>query len=439
MDHRSSVRGVGAKMRSLRSISDGNRVLRPFLGCQKGNVAIIFGMVAIPVVLSVGIAVDYARALSARTKLQGAVDAAAMAGARLPATSNQNRMHAANQTFAVNLTNSGLPTSIQPTIEANNAEVKVAAAYLQPAAFTGLMGLDSIQVGAETTARSQVENGGVVCLLALNPTASDGLHLQGINKLSEENCWAWVNSTSPTALNATGTSLGKAQGFCTAGDVLGAEHFSPPPYTGCEPMEDPFAEKFAAYDPPDGDCTSRNTNVQLKSGTFTLKPGVYCGDLVLKPQANVTFEPGIYVIKDGYFEIQGQASAAGDGVVFFFKGSNTRLIVRGGGNIDFKAPAMGDLAGFVLVDRLWGSNATINETVIQGGGRVKIEGILYAPQWRVNISGNGDVNQEANYLAMIADHFYMEGNGKLYIRSDAASAGLPDLMPKIATGPLLLQ
>ena len=426
-------------MKSLRSQSDRNCALRPFLRCQKGSVAIIFGLVAIPVVLSVGVAVDYARALSAREKLQGAVDAAAIAGARLPATSNENRIHAASQTFAVNLAHSGLPTSIQPTIQASNAEVKIAASYLQPTAFTGLMGVDAIEVLAATRARSQVENGGVACLLALNPTASDGLHLQGINKLSEENCWAWVNSTSPTAINGTGTSIGRAQGFCTAGGVVGAEHFSPAPFTGCDPMEDPFADKFAAYNPPAADCKPQNTNVEIKRGTTALKPGVYCGNLVLKTHANVTFEAGIYVIKDGYFEIQAHASATGQGVVFFFTGSNTRLIVQAGGNIDFKAPTTGDLAGFVLADTKLDSGAAINEAVIQGGGRVKIEGILYAPQWRINISGNGDVNQESTYFAMIADHFYMEGNGRLYIRSDAAGAGLPDLMPKIATGPLLLE
>jgi Flp pilus assembly protein TadG len=426
-------------MKSLRSQSDRKCALRPFLRCQKGSVAIIFGLVAIPVVLSVGVAVDYARALSAREKLQGAVDAAAIAGARLPATSNENRIHAANRTFAVNLAHSGLPTSIQPTIQASNAEVAIAASYLQPTAFTGLMGVDSIEVLAETRARSQVENGGVACLLALNPTASDGLHLQGINKLSEEDCWSWVNSTSPTAINGTGTSIGRAQGFCTAGGVVGVEHFSPAPFTGCDPMEDPFADKFATYNPPDADCKPQNTNVEVKRATATLKPGVYCGNLVLKTHANVTFEPGIYVIKDGYFEIQAQASATGEGVIFFFTGSSTRLIVRAGGNIDFKAPTTGDLAGFVLVDTNESFGAATNETVIEGGGRVKIEGILYAPQWRVNISGNGDVNQEATFFAMIADHFYMEGNGRLYIRSDAAGAGLPDLMPRIATGPLLLQ
>ena len=40
---------------------------------------------------------------------------------------------------------------------------------------------------------------------------------------------------------------------------------------------------------------------------------------------------------------------------------------------------------------------------------------------------------------MVADSFYMEGNGKLYVRSNAEAAGLPNIMPKIPTGPLLLR
>ena len=68
-----------------------------------------------------------------------------------------------------------------------------------------------------------------------------------------------------------------------------------------------------------------------------------------------------------------------------------------------------------------------------------MEGILYAPRWSVNISGNGEINQDTRYFAMIADHFYMEGNGRLFIKSDALAAGMPDLMPKIKSGPVLTQ
>ena len=56
-----------------------------------GNVAMLFGLMLIPVLAVTGGAVDYGRAVAAKSRLQGIVDAAANAGARLPATANQNR------------------------------------------------------------------------------------------------------------------------------------------------------------------------------------------------------------------------------------------------------------------------------------------------------------------------------------------------------------
>ena len=114
--------------------------------------------------------------------------------------------------------------------------------------------------------------------------------------------------------------------------------------------------------------------------------------------------------------------------------------VSGGANIDFKGPkenATAGVPGFVFIQDKTASPGS--EMIIQGGGRIKMEGVLYAPTWRVNISGNGEVNQESEFWAMVADSFYMEGNGKLYIKSDATAVGLPDLMPKIPTGPLILE
>jgi hypothetical protein len=202
-------------------------------------------------------------------------------------------------------------------------------------------------------------------------------------------------------------------------------------------MADPFYNKFASYQVP---TSCDHTDLRLNNGTHTLNPGVYCGDTVLKPQALVTFNPGLYVMKGGTFQIQAGAEATGNGVTFFFYGMNTRLEVRGGASVDFKAPTTGDLASFVLVDRkLDWYDSSIRETVIQGGGRLKIEGIVYAPQWKMNLSGNGELNEEAKFFTMIADTFYMEGNGRLHVKSNAAAAGFPEVMPKIKTGPVILK
>lgn len=406
-----------------------------FSSDRRGTIAILFALILVPAVSFVGSAVDYARALSAKTRLQSVTDIAAQAGARLPATANANRSDAALKSFNANMVGAQF-SATTPIIEASNSGVSVHSTASVPTAFMGLVGVNSIEVEASASARSQIQNGGVACLLALSRTSPDGLHMQGVNKVYSPDCWAWVNSTASTSINATGAATGVAQGFCTAGEIDGSEHFTPVPFSGCDPLEDPFHKQMAVQYVPTA-CTQ--TNLQLANGTHTLSPGVYCGNTILRPQANVTLESGLYVMRDGYFQVQAGASVTGNGVTLFFFGKDTKMEVRGGGSLDLKAPTTGDLAGFVIVDRkLDWYDPSIRETTIQGGGRLKIEGIVYAPQWKVNISGNGEINQEADFFTLIADSFYMEGNGKLNISSNAAAAGFEQLMPKIKNGPVIL-
>jgi hypothetical protein len=409
---------------------------RRFSGDPSGSVTIAFALVISIAIGCVGMAIDYGRALEVKTRLQRAVDSASLAGASLPATANANRMAVAQRFFGPNLKGTAL-AKVTTVITANNSGVSVTAAYDYPTLMMQLLRVKSLNILAHASASSQVQNGGVACMLALNPTSSDALHIQGVNKISSNNCWSWVNSTNPQSITAVGAALASAQGFCTTGGVVGGEHFTPTPFEGCDPLPDPFGGRTA---PSPQACTE--TDLVLSNGTFSLYPGTYCGGIVLKPKAIVTFNPGVYVIKDGIFEIQGQSSATGDGVVFVFSGAGAQFALRGGGSASFRAPAAGatnvaGLEGFVFFqDR--STTPAGRSIVIQGGGSVKFEGLLYMPTWQVNIGGNGDMNQESRYFAMVADSFYMEGNGKLYVKADATGADLPDLMPKIKSGPLML-
>ena len=402
-----------------------------------GTTGVLFGLLTMPMILLIGVAVDTAEAYRIKTQLQDLVDKATIAGAKLPATANENRKKAAEGIYAANLKLLGLQ-GVTHTVEATNAEVRVTANYTHPTAVMKIVGYEEMPMEVTAAARSQVENGGVACILALNESAPDGFHLQGINDANSHNCWVWVNSNTSTSINADGAATATAQGFCTVGGVSGAEHFAPPPYSDCAKIDDPFYDKFASYNANVGQC--KETDLLLKSGTYTLTPGTYCGDTILKPHAHVTLQPGTYNFLHGKLQVQAGASLTGNGVTLFFLGFDTWIEVRGGADIDLKAPDTGELAGFVLVDRkLDWYNPNIYETVIQGGGRIHLEGIVYAPQWRMNISGNGELNQDSKCFAMVADHFYMEGNGKLNVVADCDTVGLPELMPKIKSGPKMVE
>jgi Flp pilus assembly protein TadG len=55
--------------------------LRRLLRDERGNVALLFGLMLVPLVFATGVAVDYGRAVMIRSMLQSSVDAAALAGA----------------------------------------------------------------------------------------------------------------------------------------------------------------------------------------------------------------------------------------------------------------------------------------------------------------------------------------------------------------------
>ena len=51
---------------------------RRFAGANEGNIAILFGIAVIPIITFVGAAVDYTRAVSARSSMQAALDSTAL-------------------------------------------------------------------------------------------------------------------------------------------------------------------------------------------------------------------------------------------------------------------------------------------------------------------------------------------------------------------------
>ena len=79
------------------------RVLKRFAQDQKGTVAVMSGLVAIPLFLMAGTAIDFARFNGAQTHVQTALDAAALAGASGKDLTDAERIAAAQAMFANNM------------------------------------------------------------------------------------------------------------------------------------------------------------------------------------------------------------------------------------------------------------------------------------------------------------------------------------------------
>jgi hypothetical protein len=385
------------------------RSISAFRRDQRGNTAVLFAMAMVPMTVLTGGTVDYGRVLSERARLQAAGDAAAIAGSSLLGATEAERAETTRKVFAANFSGS------IPSMQAN--------------AYAIAAGTDIIR--ADQTAKA--------CLLALDPESDDGIHIQGSNRVSYENCWAHTNSAKPTAINGTSsTSSAVGAGHCAVGGWVD-EHasFGPQqPKPGCLEVSDPFATKSAysatdAYQatfptPFAGDACKANKLV-LKKGSFILEPGRYCGGLEIQAGASATFGAGTYHIDNGQLNVQAGATAIGSNVLFYLDGAASSFALRGGGRVELAGRTEGDHAGFLLI--MHPDANRMGNSIIQGGGVFRAAGMVYAPTQRIEVSGNGDVNTDGvDIFGMVAKDFFFRGNG-IFRLVKPSGGSIPDIMP----------
>lgn len=122
-----------------------------------GNIAIIFAIVSVPLLIAVGGALDYARAFRARILMQDALDAATLAVSTEPAlrTLSGNKINQiADAYFTANLGDSELTgTNIDAVFQTQGGlSIASTATAKLPTYFGGLFGLSSISINAKSTA-----------------------------------------------------------------------------------------------------------------------------------------------------------------------------------------------------------------------------------------------------------------------------------------------
>jgi Flp pilus assembly protein TadG len=146
-----------------------HRIFAALFHDRQGAIAVMFALLLVPLLLAIGTATDFVRALQVQTALQGAVDSAALAGASVyvsTATAATARTVATNYlqsmlpTLPANLgvTYTVTPAQIPASGPATGYTVTVTA---QAQVATSIMALvtDSVGVGASGTAENPLVTG----------------------------------------------------------------------------------------------------------------------------------------------------------------------------------------------------------------------------------------------------------------------------------------
>ena len=144
-----------------------------FVRDERGNVAIMFGVALLPMLLFMGSAVDYTRASAERSKLQSAVDATALSLAKEPANLTPAALQARGVLiFAANFSPDGGGAMPPITVSRANQKVRVASQTPVATAFMQLAGQNAITVGASSEVSYGTKN--IELALVLDNTGSMG-------------------------------------------------------------------------------------------------------------------------------------------------------------------------------------------------------------------------------------------------------------------------
>jgi Flp pilus assembly protein TadG len=375
-------------MAILRGLGGARNLIARFCRANTGNVAVIFAIAAIPVIGSIGTAVDLAKANDVSVKLQAALDAAVLAGSTQTSAKQVSTASAIfNGDFA------GKYGAIATASFVQNADGSLSgtASSSVRASFLGVFGISSIPVNATATASPGAQAKTPVCILLANGLKSQALLVNSGAQITAPNCEIDVLSTqSPAAIFNTTLNV---QNICIKGSTIikngGA---NPPVQTGCAAISDPFAGKLPTV--AVGAC---DYNGQVYNpGSVTINPGVYCGWTNFNGSGTLTLNPGLYVIENGGMTFNSGWTVTGTGVTFYLVDQNATITFNGNVNANLSAPTTGTYANILMFEPTGLSNSNLP---INGTSGSSFTGLMYLPSRDVTI--NSVSNVTANSVTMV--------------------------------------
>lgn len=203
-------------------------------------------------------------------------------------------------------------------------------------------------------------------------------------------CGIQINSSNAIALDQNGASCVTATSIRIVGGAAGS-CFSPSPMTGVAPTPDPMADRAS---PTVGGC---DVDGKLKINKDTsLSPGVYCGGIGISGNAEVTFLPGVYILKGGDFKVSGSSSLRGEEVGFYLT-DDAELDITAT-EISFSAPTSGDLEGILFFQDRDDSTSIVHK--IAGNADLELEGALYFAPSRLDLRGTSSATAPTPYIVV---------------------------------------
>ncbi|HEV2300880.1 MAG TPA: pilus assembly protein TadG-related protein [Stellaceae bacterium] len=410
---------------------------------RAGSVAIVTA-IAFPVMIGfVGLTIEVGMWLLVKRAMQGAADVASYSGAVALLSGSPNFAAQALAVAAQNGYTNGVD-NITVTVNnppqfgrlAGNADgVEVIIRQPQPRMISALLpGTQATTVAARSVTAPTVPGD---ILLALDSNASDtGISAQGNGTVTLQNAGFIDNASlniqgSGTVNAAAGSIRGSVSLQGGAGAVLNPAN----PYVFTRPVPDPYANRPL---PTPAACTAANTGVSYKNTTQSISPGTYCNGLLFDSNANITLNPGVYIIYGGVFNVRSNATVSGNGVTIVLTGSagdgfnphnyaTANVSSTGAFNITAPATAPAGCSGCTGLAFFQDRNEPISplaSSSLGGNGSLSITGALDFPAQQLTYNGNGGSGSACTQI--VAYQVILQGNGSL--QDNCAGTGVATIV-----------
>lgn len=398
---------------------------------RRGGIAVSFALALPALMAGLGVASDVARMVSVKSNLQAAADAAAIAGAReipLAGTNTKQVISAAQAFAAYALTGDSVATektlahsnfAVNASVIGKFSTVKVDISETWAPFFAHIIMADVTPINVTATARYEGSNN--ICVLGLED-GKRAVYLDKNARLTGNDCGVFSNSTDSKGLEVKDGAILQGSIVCSAGgaQIDKSARVEPAAITDCPKVTDPLASRAP---PAVGSCDHNDFKLD-KNAVVSLDPGVYCGGIKIDASADVTFRPGIYVIKNGELRITGQATVEGEGVGFYLTGTDPKEIkFDQKTHISLTAPTTGPMAGLLIFEDR-NLPKKLKHQISSDDAR-KLVGTIYLPVGGLVIDAKEAVADQSAYTAIIAQTIELNYGPHLVLNSDYGTTDVP--------------
>lgn len=404
------------------------------IGCQGRRLrsdtsgSVVTFMVVVPVLIGIlAIGVETGQFYRVKRQMQGAADAAALAGSidRLAGKSTAiitttaqyeaQRNGFTNGASGVVVTVNAPPTSGSYISTTGAVEVIVTKtqSFSLGAVINSWMGvtnssftMKSRSVAAQGTYSSSTTSS-EGCITALTTAAEQGINITSFNNSSSDctivSGGTATSSNSSASVYMASFNTATLKSVWTKGSFYASSYNSLTLTTAAQTSQtsaivDPYSDLGT---PSPGSCTYTNYTPP-NSNNITLSPGTYCGGLSITSKSNVYFTPGTYYIANGDLYIASDNNIAcptctsGAGTTFVITqttGNNSDIggvKMTSDNNVTLNAPNSGTYAGILFYQDRRVAVGTMTSSskifTMSSLNSATLSGAVYIPNNRIDLS-----------------------------------------------------